>query len=139
MDVPQDNAVPAQPDAGSPGLYQRALEEEAKQDAERNGTNSQYINLDFVLGSAAEVERLWSLAKYILVNQRKTMNSQMFECLLFLKYNRKYWNKEMVIEAYRRAQRNQASVKYDRLAMHARREQEAADAAMAEFGTAEEN
>ena len=34
---------------------------------------NQYINADFILGSAAEVERLWSIASLILTKNRSTM------------------------------------------------------------------
>ena len=62
--------------------------------------NSVYGNIDFILGSAAEVERLWSLAKHILEDDRRGMMSEdMFEALLFLKVNRRFWNEQNVAEA----------------------------------------
>ncbi len=64
---------------------------------------SQYVSLDFVLASTAEIERLWSLAKYILVQQRRRMSPKIFEALLFLKYNRRFWDGKLVLEAYTNA------------------------------------
>lgn len=61
---------------------------------------SPYKNVDFICGSAAEVERLWSIAKYILTDNRSRMTPAMFESLLFLKTNVEYWDVPMVMEVY---------------------------------------
>ena len=61
---------------------------------------SPYKNVDFICGSAAEVERLWSIAKYILTDTRSRLTSAMFETILFLKTNEDYWDISMVMEAY---------------------------------------
>ena len=46
-----------------------------------------------VYGSVAEVERLWSIAKHILTDERKgRMDTHMFQNLLFLKMNRRLFN-----------------------------------------------
>lgn len=58
-----------------------------------------YRNCDFILGSAAEVERLWSISKHILCDNRKTLTPILFEALLFLKVNKSYWNLELVAKA----------------------------------------
>jgi len=62
-----------------------------------------YVNCDFIYGSAAKVEWLWSLAKYILTSQRSSMTPLMFETLLFLKANRRFWDKTLVVEAIQMA------------------------------------
>ncbi len=54
------------------------------------------FNCDFILGSVAEVERLWSLAKYILADTRKCTSPLAFEAVLFLKVNANYWNEHTV-------------------------------------------
>ena len=64
--------------------------------------SSPYKNVDFICGSAAEVERLWSVAKYILTDNRAKLTPAMFEALLFLKTNEEYWDMTMVMEAYTR-------------------------------------
>ena len=51
-----------------------------------------YINCDFILGSTAEIERLWSVAKNIMRDNRKHMEPILFEALIFLKVNRSYWD-----------------------------------------------
>ena len=58
-----------------------------------------YKNVDFVLGSAAEVERLWSVARYVITDLRSRLSPVMFEALLFLKVNKDYWDKYLVAEA----------------------------------------
>lgn len=59
------------------------LENEVRGAQQRNEV---YINCDFIYGSCAEVERLWSLANYILTDERKgNMSPVMFEAILFLK------------------------------------------------------
>ena len=58
-----------------------------------------YINCDFVLGSCAEVERLWSIAGNILTDNRKSMAPQLFEAILFLRMNKRLWGDDMVLKA----------------------------------------
>ena len=43
--------------------------------------------LDHVIGSAAKVEILWYMARYLLTTQRATMTPIVFETVLFLKFN----------------------------------------------------
>ena len=66
--------------------------------------HSEYYNADFILSSVAEVERLWSIARYILVDQQKEMTPQMFEALLFLKVNCHFWNQDLAVMALNMAQ-----------------------------------
>ena len=51
---------------------------------------SPYKNVDFICGSAVEVERVWSIAKYILMDNRSRLIAAMFETILFLKTNEEY-------------------------------------------------
>ena len=55
--------------------------------------------LDHVIGSAAEVERLWSEARYIMTSSRSRMAPIFFEAILFLHYNRYLWDDKTVQEA----------------------------------------
>ena len=64
---------------------------------------SPYKNVDFICGSAAEVERLWSTCKYILTNVRSRMTPNLFEALVFLKVNHDYWDERSVQVAYDKA------------------------------------
>ena len=56
------------------------------------GNDCGYINVDFILGSTAEIERIWSIAKYLLSDNRKKIEPEVFEALLFLKANHAYWD-----------------------------------------------
>jgi hypothetical protein len=71
--------------------------------ASRN-CGSKYHNLGIVLGSAAEVECVWSHASLILSKERMNMDPILFESLMFLKFNRDYWNHALVWEAMANAQ-----------------------------------
>ena len=53
-------------------------------------------NCDFICGSVAEVERLWSVAKKVLTNNRSCLTTVMFETLIFLKINEDYWDLQSV-------------------------------------------
>ena len=61
--------------------------------------NIPYVNCNFVYGSSARVEWLWSLAKHTLTNHRGRMSPLLFECLLFLKVNSQFWDDELIIKA----------------------------------------
>ena len=54
---------------------------------------------DHVIGSAAEVERLWSIERYILTTTRSTLEPILFEALLFLRANGTLWNIRTVQKA----------------------------------------
>ena len=60
-----------------------------------------YHNCDFILGSVAEVERLWSLCKFIFTEIRQALTPETFEAIIFLKVNKEYWNQDIVTRAYR--------------------------------------
>eukprot|EP00171_Calliarthron_tuberculosum_P012024 IDg12024t1 len=64
---------------------------------------TKYINCDFIIGSVAEVERLWSIAGNILCDNRMRMTPLLFEALVFLKVNKKYWDLNLVRKAMQNA------------------------------------
>jgi hypothetical protein len=53
-----------------------------------------------MFGSAAEVDRLWSEARYIMTTTRSKMAPIFFEAISFLRYNRYLWDEKTVQEAY---------------------------------------
>ena len=66
--------------------------------------------MDHVIGSAAEVERLWSIARYILTTNRTRMTPVLFEALLFLRAHRELWDEntvKMAIHAVRKEHRDE--------------------------------
>ena len=70
--------------------------------SELEGTDvrSKYHNLDYIGGSAAEVEQLWLEAKFFLTAHRAKMSPIFFEALMFLKFNQQYWDIFTVQRAY---------------------------------------
>jgi len=77
------------PDAGDPRLGVRNLNQ-----------TSAYINCNFIFGSCAEVERLWSIAKHILKDNRKgVLDPVVFEIIILLKLNRRLWNINDLVDA----------------------------------------
>lgn len=65
----------------------------------RENNKEEYMNCGFILGSVAEVERLWSVAGNVLANNRSSMTPLLFECLMFLKVNSSYWDINLVSDA----------------------------------------
>ena len=71
-----------------------------------------------ILGSAGKVECLWSMADHILTNDWASMSPLVFECIMYLKYNRDLWDLADVVEANKR-RKNESKVarkKRERLA-----------------------
>merc|ERR1712232_144922 len=58
----------------------------------KSETPAKYIDFNFILATAVDVERLWSLAKNILTDNRRGMATIMVQVILFLKENRDLWN-----------------------------------------------
>jgi hypothetical protein len=75
----------------------------------------EYMDADFILASAAIVERLWSLANHILMDTRKQMTPIVFESLIFLKVNDRFWDQDLVSRAV-------AVARTERSKEHVRRE-----------------
>ena len=61
--------------------------------------DSDYGNVSIFLGSCAEVERVWSIAHYVLTNTQANMTPALFETVLFLKYNWSFVTLAMVQRA----------------------------------------
>jgi hypothetical protein len=70
-----------------------------KADEINNACNNDDNSFDHVIGSAAEVERLWSVARYILITSRTKMAPIVFEAILFLRVNCALWDERTVMEA----------------------------------------
>jgi hypothetical protein len=76
---------------------------------------SPYVNCNFIYGSTAEVERLWSVSSYILTKQRRRMTPQLFEAILFLRYNERFWNLGLVVEAMKEDRMQQYAARVEKL------------------------
>ena len=69
---------------------------------------SDYIDCNFITGSAAAVESLWSMYDAFNSKRRRGMSPIMVEMILFLKKNRDLWGIDDVARA------NQSRLKADR-------------------------
>ncbi len=78
----------------------------------RDEETSSYIDCNFILGSIAEVERVFSFAKYLLSDTRRCMTPQLFEALMFLKINSRFWDAALVEKAIGEAGKERASARY---------------------------
>jgi hypothetical protein len=74
----------------------------------KGGHNVSY-RFDHVIGSAAVVERLWSVARYILTTNRSSLSPVLFEALLFLRSNRTLWDVRTVQRALLAVREDQKS------------------------------
>ena len=70
-----------------------------KQDEELKEKDSEYVNTQFKLSSAAIVEILWSKFDAIYIQRRSGLSLIMIEGLLYLKENRHLWTIDTVAEA----------------------------------------
>jgi hypothetical protein len=55
-----------------------------------------YLETNFIPATSSEVERLFSRAKFIRTAHRTRLDLENFEALLYLFYNRKFWDKATV-------------------------------------------
>ena len=62
-------------------------------------------NVNYICGSAAEVERLWQIVKHVLSNSRSRTTPNLFQALVFLKVNREYWDCRSVQKAHGQARK----------------------------------
>ena len=72
-------------------LVQRALKNKR-----RKVISGEYSCLTFVPPTSNAVERLFSNARLVLTDYRKSMTPYTFECVMFLKFNREYWDLDLV-------------------------------------------
>jgi len=61
---------------------------------------SEYVNSDFIIGSAAEAERLWSEARNVLTAIRSSMAPATFKAIMLLKKNPTFWDGKLTARAY---------------------------------------
>ena len=80
-------------------------------------TNGNYINCDFIQGTAVENESIWSIATNILCNNRAGMTPTWFETILFLKYNQSIWEKDkkLFMQALQNHNKNEAAKNKNRI------------------------
>ncbi len=65
----------------------------------RDGLTDPYINTGLILGSSATIERMFSIARSICLEDRQSETPFLLDSLVFLKVNRKYWDLQIVMKA----------------------------------------
>ena len=55
-----------------------------------------YADLNFIPPTSNVVERLFSTARLVLTDYRKSMSPSTFECVMFLKFNSSLWDLNLV-------------------------------------------
>jgi hypothetical protein len=91
-----------------PGTVNGGGKRKADEISEEYNSNSDDC-FDHVIGSAAVVERLWSVARYILTTNRSSLSPVLFEALLFLRSNRTLWDVRTVQRALLAVREDQKS------------------------------
>ena len=104
--TPEPDALDAGPQASGLSEFDRMnLERQQKNKvrAQSNIVDSKYDPaLKYcVLGSAAEVERVWSMAGHVLTDARSSMSPLIFELIMYIKYNTRLWDITDVVTANR--------------------------------------
>jgi len=99
--VESDNNTVAEEESGNNRNVRNLRTALKKRKAEEPET---FIDGDFILATAVELERLWSLAKNLLTDKRRGMATVMIQVILFLKENRNLWNDSMVYQSINNCQ-----------------------------------
>ena len=100
--VPFLKLIPEENDAG-PTTFMGSLLKKQKTCHATAEIVSLYIDLAFVSSTSNTVERLFSMARLILTDYRKSMAPIVFEALLMLKVNHRLWDISDVAKAMRSA------------------------------------
>jgi hypothetical protein len=95
--------------------FQEGLAKRLK--TEEQDPSNEYINFNFILGSAAKVEHLWSIAgkvfpKDCTSKQHASHPGGGSGCYSFLRTNKWFWDKQEGLEAMKWAKQQEASAKY---------------------------
>jgi hypothetical protein len=77
--------------------YKEQMEKKRKERDE--DIYGEYRKCDFILGSAAEIERVWSAAEKVRSPARFSTHPPLLESILFLQFNKKHWSKFIVSES----------------------------------------
>ena len=78
-----------------------------------SNTTFDYGNCKFILGSVAEVERLWSMVDAYLDGKRNKTTQLLMEALVFLRLNRQFWDDKTILEAYKIVKNENASTRFN--------------------------
>ncbi len=93
---PFKRTIMQSPATESPEKAKGLLNQAMQRNKRRKVSVSEYVNLKFIPPTSNIAERLFSNARLVLTDYRKSMDPYTFECLMFLKSNRKYWDLGLV-------------------------------------------
>jgi len=86
-------------DSGGGDYFLEEFERAKKQKTKEVSGQSDYINCNFVTGSAAIVESLWSMYDAFNTKRRRGMSPITVEMILYLKKNNDLWGVEDIAKA----------------------------------------
>jgi hypothetical protein len=95
-------------DSSGEDFFLREFEKAKKQKTKESSGQSDFIDCNFITGSAAVVESCWSMYDTFNSKRRHGMSPIMVEMILFLKKNRDLWGIDDIARA------NQSKFKADR-------------------------
>lgn len=75
------------------------MKERLNKRCKRNVTTNAYIDCRFIIGSAADVQRLWSEGKHILTDERNQTSPKMFGAILFMRKKETFQDNQLVYQA----------------------------------------
>lgn len=87
-------AAPAVAPTGENGTFATINSELCRLQNVRNAVGKRYIDTSFIPATSCEIERLFSRAKFIRNSLRARLDLENFESLLYLYYNKKFWDKD---------------------------------------------
>jgi hypothetical protein len=90
--------------------YEKQIERKRKQRDEIK--YGEYRICDFILGSGAEIERVWSAAEKFLIPARFSTHPLLLEAILFLRFNEKYWTQYTVTQATMMVRKDNSNKRY---------------------------
>jgi hypothetical protein len=90
--------------------YEKQIERKRKQRDEIK--YGEYRNCDFILGTGAEIERVWSAAEMILVPARFSTRPLLLEAILFLRFNENYKTQLTVTQATMMVRKDNSNKRY---------------------------
>jgi hypothetical protein len=90
--------------------YKEQMEKKRKERDE--DIYGEYRKCDFILGSAAEIERVWSAAEKVLSPARFSTHPSLLGSILFLQFNKKHWSKFIVSESIKLVKEEDSSIPF---------------------------
>lgn len=106
-DAPSEDATPTATESEDFNFRDLLNSSAESAELERAITESDYVNTDHLLASAAIVECLWSKFDALVPQRREGMSPLLIEAILFLKENCHLWSIKDIREALRRVKANE--------------------------------